>query len=143
MPDIKNRHDFIVIAAGAGQPRKIPVAGIESAITATDFLRMSKLDKAKVGSTVVIIGAGNVGCDAAAEAVRLGAKNVTLIDVQAPASFGVERKHAEAAGAKFLWPRFTKAITVEGVELTDGEILPADTVIVAVGDLPDLSFLSG
>ena len=58
-----------------------------------------------------IIGAGNVGCDAAAEASRLGAKEITLIDIQEPASFGVEGRQAEAAGAKFLWPRFTKAIT--------------------------------
>ena len=53
----------------------------------------------------------------------------------------MERKHAEAAGAKFLWPRFTKAITETAVELTDGEVLPADTVIMAVGDQPDLGFL--
>jgi ferredoxin len=66
---------------------------------------------------------------------------VTLIDIQPPASFGVERKHAEAAGAKFLWPRFTKAITETAVELTNGDLLPADTVIMAVGDQPDLSFL--
>jgi ferredoxin len=32
-------------------------------------------------------------------------------------------------------------VTDEGVELTDGELLPAETVIVAVGDMPDLSFL--
>ncbi|HEY5498539.1 MAG TPA: FAD-dependent oxidoreductase, partial [Syntrophales bacterium] len=90
---------------------------------------------------IVIIGAGNVGCDAAAEAARLGAKEITLIDIQEPASFGVERKHAEAAGAKFLWPKFTKAVTAKGVELTDGTLLPADTVIMAVGDAPDLPFL--
>jgi ferredoxin len=29
------------------------------------------------------------------------------------------------------------------VEMTDGEVLPADTVIVAIGDLPELSFLPG
>jgi len=139
--EIKDEYDYIVIAAGAGKPRKLPVSGMEKAVTATDFLKMSKRDKAKVGENVVIIGAGNVGCDAAAEASRLGAKNIILIDVQEPASFGVERKHAEAAGAKFLWPRFTKAITDKGVELTSGEIIPADTVIVAIGDLPDLSFL--
>jgi ferredoxin len=114
---------------------------MEKALTALEFLQQSKLDCAKVGEKVVIIGAGNVGCDAAAEAFRLGAKSVVLIDVQEPASFGVERKHAEAAGAKFLWPRFTKAFTDKGVELTDGELLPADTVIVAVGDMPDLSFV--
>jgi len=90
---------------------------------------------------VVIIGAGNVGCDAAAEAARLGAEDITLIDIQDPASFGTERRHAEAAGAKFLWPRVTKAITEQGVELADGALLPADTVIMAVGDTPDLAFL--
>ena len=135
------KYDVIVVATGARKARKIPVPGHERAVAALDFLRESKLDKAKVGKTVVIIGAGNVGCDAAAEAHRLGAESVTLIDIQAPASFGPERRHAEAAGAKFLWPRFTKQITETAVELTDGTALPADTVIMAVGDQPDLSFL--
>ncbi|PKN18303.1 MAG: pyridine nucleotide-disulfide oxidoreductase [Deltaproteobacteria bacterium HGW-Deltaproteobacteria-6] len=138
---LKNENDYIVIAAGAVQPRKLNIPGMEKTLTALEFLQQSKLDCAKVGKRVIVIGAGNVGCDAATEAFRMGAKSVTLIDVQEPASFGVERKHAEAAGAKFLWPRFTKAVTDKGVELTDGEMLPADTVIVAVGDLPDLSFL--
>jgi len=138
---LKEKHDFIVIAVGAQKPRMIPVPGSERAIPALEFLRQSKRDAAQVGEKVVVIGAGNVGCDAAAEAARLGAKDVTLIDIQAPASYGKERKAAEAAGAKFLWPRFTQAITEEGVELTDGTVLAADTVIVSIGDLPDLSFL--
>ncbi|MBN1474787.1 MAG: FAD-dependent oxidoreductase [Syntrophaceae bacterium] len=138
---LKNDYDFIVIATGATKPRKLPLEGIERAVTALDFLKESKQDSAKVGEKVVIIGAGNVGCDAAAEASRLGAKSVTLIDVQQPASFGPERRSAEAAGAKFLWPRFAKVIKRTGVELADGEMIPADTVIIAVGDIPDLSFL--
>ena len=139
--ELKETHDFVVIAIGAQKPRLMPVPGSEKAIPALEFLRQSKKDSVKVGGRVVVIGAGNVGCDAAAEAARLGAKDVTLIDIQQPASYGKERKAAEAAGAKFLWPRFTKAITEEGVELMDGELLPADTVIVSIGDLPDLSFL--
>ncbi len=135
------KYDIVVVATGARKARKIPVPGHERAVAALDFLRESKLDQAKVGKNVVIIGAGNVGCDAASEAARLGAQSVTLIDIQAPASFGPERRHAEAAGAKFLWPRFTKQITETAVELTDGTALPADTVIMAVGDQPDLSFL--
>jgi NADPH-dependent glutamate synthase beta subunit-like oxidoreductase/glutamate synthase domain-containing protein 3/NAD-dependent dihydropyrimidine dehydrogenase PreA subunit len=138
---LKNEFDVVVIAAGAVKSKNINVPGIDKAMTALDFLKQSKLDRVKVGENVVIIGAGNVGCDAATEAFRLGAKTVTLIDVQQPASFGAERRHAEAAGAKFIWPSSSKAITVKGVELTDGKTLPADTVIVAVGDLPDLSFL--
>jgi NADPH-dependent glutamate synthase beta subunit-like oxidoreductase/glutamate synthase domain-containing protein 3/Pyruvate/2-oxoacid:ferredoxin oxidoreductase delta subunit len=138
---LREKFDAVVIAVGAQKPRKISIPGHERAIAALDFLRESRIDQAKVGKNVVIIGAGNVGCDAAAEAVRLGAESVTLIDIQAPASFGVERRHAEAAGAKFLWPRFTKVITETSVELRDGGVLPADTVIVAVGDQPDLGFL--
>jgi len=139
---IKKRHDFVVIATGAQKPRMIPVPGNKRAIAALNFLRQSKENKAKVGKEVVIIGAGNVGCDVATEAARLGAKNITLIDIQEPASYGKERQQAEAVGANVLWPRFTKAITAKGVELTSGEVLPADTVIVSIGDQPDLDFLS-
>lgn len=138
---IKTKHDFVVIASGAQKARTIPVNGHELAVSALDFLRKSKVNQIKVGKRVVIIGAGNVGCDVASEAARLGAQDITLIDIQEPASFGVERKHAEKAGARFLWPRFTKAIKKDGVELTSGELLPADTVITAVGDMPDLGFL--
>jgi len=138
---IQGKHDAVVIAAGAQKPRLLPVPGQERAVAALDFLRQSKEDRISVGKRVVIIGAGNVGCDAAAEASRLGAREITLVDIQEPASFGAERRHAEAAGARFLWPRITKALTEEGVVLADGEILPADTVILALGDAPDLAFL--
>ncbi len=135
---LKGKHDIVVIAPGAQKARKIPVPGKERALAALDFLKDSKEGQASVGERVVIIGAGNVGCDAAAEAGRLGAREITLVDIQEPASFGAERRQAEAAGARFLWPRMTKAVTEKGVELADGEVLPADTVIMAVGDAPDL-----
>ena len=140
---LKESYDFVVIAVGAQKPRTIPVPGSERAISALEFLRRSRMNNVHVGEKVVVIGAGNVGCDAAAEAVRLGAKEVTLIDIQEPASYGKERKAAETVGARFLWPRFTKAITAEGVVLRDGEILPAETVIVSIGDQPDIGFLPG
>lgn len=138
---LKVDYDFVVIAVGAQKPRIIPVPGKERMIPAFDFLRQSKAGKAKVGKRVVIIGAGNVGCDVATEAHRMGAEEITLIDVQKPASFGKEREDAEAIGAQFRWPCFTKAITKKGVELTNGEVIPADTVIISIGDAPDLDFL--
>lgn len=138
---LKDDFDFIVIASGAQKPRIIPIPGKEKLIPALEFLRRSKLNKAKVGKRVVIIGAGNVGCDAATEAHRLGAESILLVDIQEPLSFGKERKEAEAAGAKFRWPCFSKAVTDEGLELTTGEVIPADTVIISVGDLPELDFL--
>jgi NADPH-dependent glutamate synthase beta subunit-like oxidoreductase/glutamate synthase domain-containing protein 3/NAD-dependent dihydropyrimidine dehydrogenase PreA subunit len=138
---MKADFDFVVIASGAQKPRIIPMPGKERLIPALDFLRASKLNQAKVGKRVVIIGAGNVGCDVATEAHRLGAEEMTLIDIQEPLSFGKERKEAEAAGAKFRWPVFTKAVTEEGVELTTGEVIPADTVIISIGDAPDVEFV--
>ncbi|MBW1841912.1 MAG: FAD-dependent oxidoreductase, partial [Deltaproteobacteria bacterium] len=80
--------DFVVIAAGAQKPRILPVPGKEKMIAALDFLTMAKENSVKPGKRVVIIGAGNVGCDVATEAVRLGAEELTLIDIQEPASFG-------------------------------------------------------
>jgi NADPH-dependent glutamate synthase beta subunit-like oxidoreductase/glutamate synthase domain-containing protein 3/NAD-dependent dihydropyrimidine dehydrogenase PreA subunit len=139
--ELREQFDFIVIASGAQKPRILPVPGSEKMIPALEFLRMSKAGMVTVGKRVVIIGAGNVGCDAATEAHRLGAEDITLVDIQEPLSFGKERKEAEAAGAKFKWPCFSKAVTEAGLELTTGEVVPADTIIISVGDMPELDFL--
>ncbi len=138
---IRTDFDFIVLAIGAQKARKMAVPGHERTITALDFLLKAKEDKVTPGKRVVIIGAGNVGCDVAVEAHRLGAEAITLIDIQEPASFGKERQAAEAIGAIFQWPCFTHEITGEGVILKDGELLNADTVVVSIGDAPDLQFL--
>ncbi len=136
-----NDYDFVVVASGANKPRTLPVPGAEKAITALEFLRKSKQDKIDVPEKVVVIGAGNVGCDVATEAYRLGAKEVILIDIQEPASFGEEREKAIELGAKFKWPVFTKEITDKGVVLENGETIDAGMVVIAIGDQPDLSFL--
>ena len=138
---LKADFDFVVIATGAQKPRSLPIPGNERTIAALDFLKAAKKNKTKVGKNVVIIGAGNVGCDAAAEAHRLGARKITLLDIQEPASFGKERDAAEAVGAEFMWPVYTQEITSSGVKLTTGEEVPADTVIVSIGDVPDLEFI--
>ena len=134
-------NEYLVVATGAQQPRILDVPGKERLITGLEFLQNAKKDKAIVGKTVVIIGAGNSACDAATEAKRLGAEDITLIDVQEPAAFGEEKVAAEEAGAKFKWPCFTKEITGEAVVLDNGEILKADTVIISIGDVPSLGFL--
>ncbi len=138
---LKEKFDFIVVATGAQKPRVIPVPGKERMVSSLEFLGKAKVDKIKPGKNVVIIGAGNVGCDIATEAYRLGAQDVLLIDVQEPAAFGAERDEAEHLGARFRWPCFTKEITEEGIVLTDGEVLPADTVVISIGDAPQVDFL--
>lgn len=138
---LQSEYDYLVIATGAQKPRLIPVPGKERLIPANTFLAQARSGAIDPGKSVVVIGAGNVGCDAAVEAHRLGAQNITLIDVQKPLSFGKEREAAEKIGAKFRWPCFTRQITDQGVELSDGEVIEADTVIISIGDVPDLDFL--
>ncbi|UCF90429.1 MAG: FAD-dependent oxidoreductase [Desulfobacterales bacterium] len=138
---LREDFDYVVIATGAQKPRMLPVPGKERMIPALDFLEAAKSKKIEPGKRVVIIGAGNVGCDVATEAHRLGAREIILIDVQEPASFGNERRAAEAIGAQFRWPCFTQEITAEGVKLTTGEVIAADTVVISIGDVPELDFL--
>ena len=138
---IKEDHDFTIVAAGAKKPRTLPIPGIEKTIFANEFLEKAKKNEITPGRDMVIIGAGNVGCDVATEAHRLGAVNITMIDVQRPAAFGKEREDAQAIGAEFKWPCFAKEITSKGVALQDGEFLKADSVIISIGDVPDLDFL--
>ncbi|GAB6888481.1 FAD-dependent oxidoreductase [Desulfothermus okinawensis JCM 13304] len=139
--EILSEYDYVVIAIGAQKPRILPVEGKERLITSLEFLSKSKKDKIDPGEKVVVIGAGNVGCDVATEAHRLGAKEITLIDIQEPASFGKERQEAEKAGARFKWPVFTKKITEKGVITDTGELIQADTVVISIGDVPELDFL--
>jgi NADPH-dependent glutamate synthase beta subunit-like oxidoreductase/ferredoxin len=138
---LKGEFDFVVIATGAQKARTLPVPGNERAHLALDFLTRAKSEKAVIGQRIVIIGAGNVGCDVAIEADRLGAREITLLDVQEPASFGKERAAAEAVGAKFRWPVFAREISDTAVILTSGEAIPADTVVISIGDVPDLEYI--
>jgi len=120
----------------------IPFPGHEKVIPALDFLKDAKSSKPqKTGKQVVIIGAGNVGCDVACEAYRLGAEQVTLVDIQKPLAFGKEKEAAEALGATFKWPVMTKEVTEQGLIDNEGNLIPAQTVIISIGDVPALSFL--
>ncbi|MBF0389510.1 MAG: FAD-dependent oxidoreductase [Desulfamplus sp.] len=145
---IRQEFDYVIVAAGAKKPRMLPVSGIEFALSAFDFLSKAKQNqvglkdgKLKPCKKVVIIGAGNVGCDVATQAHRLGAESITLIDVQKPAAFGKEKEDAQEVGAIFRYPCFTREITAKGVILDDGELLEADTVVVSIGDVPDVDFI--
>ncbi len=140
--ELQQQFDYVVIAVGTHEPRRLPFPGHEKVITALDFLKRAKSEKPMpVGKEVVVIGAGNVGCDVACEAYRLGAERVTLVDIQKPLAFGKEKEAAERLGAQFRWPVFTKEVTDRGLVTTDDELIPAQTVLISIGDVPALSFL--
>lgn len=140
--ELQKEYDYVVVAVGTHEPRRIQFPGNERVIPALDFLKAAKSEKPMaVGKEVVVIGAGNVGCDVACEAYRLGAEKVTLVDIQKPLAFGKEKEAAEALGAQFRWPVSTKEVTEEGLITNEGELIPAQTVIISIGDVPALSFL--
>ncbi|MEN8136061.1 MAG: FAD-dependent oxidoreductase [Thermodesulfobacteriota bacterium] len=140
--ELKKEYDHVIVAVGTHQPRTIPFPGHEKVIPALDFLKEAKSDKPpKIGKQVVIIGAGNVGCDVACEAYRIGAEEVVLVDIQKPLAFGKEKEAAEALGATFKWPVQTKEVTKEGLVDAAGHVIPAQTVIISIGDVPALKFL--
>ena len=140
---IKKDFDAVVLATGAYAPKLPPWPGKERLITSLDFLaNVNKGNKTSIGKNVVVIGAGNTGMDVVFGAYASGAEHVTVIDVQKPNAFQKELDHAERLGAVCKWPCFTKEITSKGVLLDSGELLEADTVILAIGEVPVLNYIS-
>lgn len=139
---IREANDAVVVATGAHVPRVFPWPGHERIVKGLDFLKaINRGENPAVGKRVVVIGCGNSGMDAAVGAYQMGAEQVVCIDVQQPAAFAQEIAHVEELGGKLLWPVATKEITAEGLITTTGELINGDTVIITVGETPDLSFL--
>ncbi len=137
-----NNYHFIIIAIGANKPKNLPFNRKKGAIFALDFLTKSKTNSIKPGKDVIIIGAGNVGIDVAREAFRLGASNVKLFDIQKPLAFDDEIAHIKELGAEFIWPVNIIEINKNEIILDNGEKYKADTIVISIGDIPDLGFLS-
>ena len=143
--DIYKKHDAVVVACGAHKPRMMNIPGANDTVSAYDFLKGINIgDAPKLkDKRVVVIGAGNVGMDVAAQAFHCGAKEVTAVDIQKPAAFGKELEIAQALGTKISWPKFTEKYVKKEKKIyfTDGSSLDADVVVVSIGDTPMTEFL--
>jgi len=106
------------------------------------------------GAKVVIAGAGFVGCEVAATASKLGCQ-VTVIGRDAhpmlrPLGFELaaemQRRH-ESHGVSFLMHRGVSDLVgdlrVEGVVLDDGNELPCDVFVEAIGSAANVEWLEG
>ncbi len=72
----------IFLAAGAGTSQKmdIPNEGAAGVVHALDFLKqVTSGDMAEIGDRVVVVGGGNAAIDAARSALRIGAKDVSIV----------------------------------------------------------------
>ena len=111
--------------------RKLDIDGNEVATYALDYLKNPKPAK-----NVVVIGAGNVAIDCALTAAELGAKTVNLCyrrDEAAMKAYPEELAHARSKGVVFNYFMVPKQITKEGVLFENGKFMPADKVVVAIG----------
>ncbi|TLM64270.1 MAG: 4Fe-4S ferredoxin [Deltaproteobacteria bacterium] len=139
---IRGEYHAVAIASGAHNPVIIPFPGHERLVKGLEFLKaINRGERPSVGERVVVLGAGNAGMDVCLGAYAMGAKQVTAIDIQRPAAYQNEIAHVEKLGGRIVWPFFTAKIDEKGVHGKNGELLEADTVIIAVGERPDLSFV--
>ena len=140
--EIQQANDAVVVATGGHKSRFFNWEGKERLTMGLDFLKkVNTGENPKVGKRVVVIGCGNSGMDTCRAAYDMGAESVVAVDVQKPAAFEDEIEYVESRGGKLVWPFFTDKITEEGVYANDGRFIPADEVIVSIGEEPVLDYL--
>ncbi|MEK7281517.1 MAG: FAD-dependent oxidoreductase, partial [Chloroflexota bacterium] len=76
----KQGYSAVFLALGAQQGAKVGIAGEDLALEAVSFLRQVNLGQSvTVGEKVAVVGGGHAAIDAARTALRLGAKEVTIL----------------------------------------------------------------
>jgi hypothetical protein len=141
------RYDALVIATGV-RPRTLPGAdlvGVHLLRTLDDALTLRAYLLAR--PKMVVIGAGFLGAEIAAVARQMGLE-VTVVDllpVPMYRQFGervgslIARMHTDHGAVIRCgvgMSRLVDAGQVAAVELTDGSVLDADLVVVAIGAVP-------
>ena len=140
--ELRSANDAVLVATGGTKSRFFPWEGAERLTMGLEYLKaINRGEHPKTGKHVVVIGAGNSGMDTCRGAYEMGAETVVAVDVQKPAAFKEEIDYVEGLGGKLVWPFFTNKITAEGVYANDGTFIPADQVIVSIGEEPELDFL--
>jgi len=148
-------YDRLIIATGvmarglAGVRR---LAGMHTLRTIDDAIALrADLEAAR---RVVVIGSGVLGSEIASAARKLG-REVVLIGRSRAMRLGqvgdhlsaqIEQLHRDNGVAVRSGVTVTDAIggpRVEGVALSDGSVVPADVVVVAVGGAPSTDWLAG
>ena len=152
---------FLAVGAQASNRLDIPAADGQRLIDGVSLLEQAARGQApRLGRVVGVIGGGNTAMDVARVAKRLGAQEAVLIfryDQPHMEALPAEAAEAFAEGVKIRWlsvaSKFgASGVTVEAVEMgQDGatiptgrfETLPADSLVLAVGQHSELDFLRG
>jgi 3-phenylpropionate/trans-cinnamate dioxygenase ferredoxin reductase subunit len=149
----EQRYDKLLICTG-GRPRVLPgIAGerVRYLRDRTDADRLG--DDLLAGATLVIIGAGFVGCEVAATARKRGVDVVMVesLDVPLKRALGDEVGAAMAAIHRAEGVDVRVSTTIQDVSetpeaivvSTDGGTIEASVLLVAVGMTPNVELLDG
>lgn len=144
-------YDHLVLATGArNRPLPIPGANLPNVFYLRTLDEAAAL-RASMASArnVVVIGAGFIGLEFAAAAKKLGL-NVTVLDVaDRPMARALSttmatvfmREH-EKLGVRLLFNTQVMHLLgeerVTAVETVDGQVLPADLVVIGIGVIPNV-----
>ncbi|MEM7722198.1 MAG: NAD(P)-dependent oxidoreductase [Pseudomonadota bacterium] len=119
--DIREKHDFVVIATGVYKSRELPAPGVgaQGIVRAIDYLTVSnrkgfgddvpEFDSGELnaeGKRVVVIGGGDTAMDCVRTATRQGAVSVKCLYRRDRANMpGSQREvqNAEEEGVEFVW----------------------------------------
>jgi NADPH-dependent glutamate synthase beta subunit-like oxidoreductase/coenzyme F420-reducing hydrogenase delta subunit/Pyruvate/2-oxoacid:ferredoxin oxidoreductase delta subunit len=171
LDDLTKKHDAVLIAIGLSQSRSLNIPGERGpgVMLAIPFLEDVVFNrKPALGEKVLVIGGGNVAMDVARSARRLGVKNVEMVclenEQEIPAwKWEVDEAVEEAIKINYRWgPKavLREGDRVKGLEVTKvlsvfdankrfaptfdpnvTTLLEADTVIITIGQMSNLSFL--
>ncbi|MGW0712969.1 NAD(P)/FAD-dependent oxidoreductase [Streptomyces sp. NPDC002643] len=140
-------YESLIVATGV-RPRHLPGAPAHVLRTLDDALALK--DRLGPGRTLIVVGAGFLGAEAAAVAAGLGTR-VTLLEpapvplahavgedvgrvlAQAHRDHGIDLRTGTAVGE----------VLQNGARLTDGSVVEAETVLVAIGSRPNTEWLAG
>ncbi len=111
LEDLRKKYDAVYMAIGVGLARKLAIpgeglAGVVDAISFIYDIRNNGFNQVPVGDKVAVIGMGMTAIDAATQAKRLGASEVTMLyrrtQDEMPCT-EVELNIAKLDGCKVIW----------------------------------------
>lgn len=137
-PETVQGYDAVLVAIGA-EPLILPVPGVEQAKVAIETLG----HEAELGSSVILIGGGQVGCETALHYAKLG-KKVTVMEMQselAPDASTTGRNELLteiAAEPNFIPLTGAKCVSLTATSVTyekngKQETITSDSVVLSAG----------
>lgn len=173
LDELREQYDAVLLATGLTESRGLGVPGIDAAgvYLAIPFLNdVLRGEPPELGEEVVVIGGGNVAMDVARSARRLGQPQVTMVCLESREEMPAwewEIKEAEEEGIQILTRWGPKEVLLKNGKLGAIELkavtrvfdeegrfnpeydesttqkIPCDSIILAIGQRPDLKAIEG